>query len=184
MKKITFILILVFFSVSGCRTSKNTAENTYKETEQENRIEAVEKQEEEKAVAHTKGELEKETKENSEKTTSSIEQTTDFFEPTVENPQGGVPKSVTTKIYITNEKATKEAIEKAIVETEEKYENLLTEKDLMIENKDKEIESLKTEVSEKDSRLIQKSEWMWIGLGLAFFFAVMSVICSISFIKT
>jgi PBP1b-binding outer membrane lipoprotein LpoB len=183
MKKIIFILILVFL-MSGCRTSKNTVENTYKKTEQANLIETVEKQEEEKAVAHTKEELEKETKENSEKTTSSIEQTTDFFEPTVENPQGGVPKSVTTKIYVTNEKAAREAIEKAIVETEEKYENLLTEKDLTIENKDKEIELLKTEVSEKDSRLIQKSEWMWIGLGLAFFFAVMSVICSISFIKT
>ena len=49
-------------------------------------------------------------------------------------------------------------------ETTEKYELLLTEKDEMISSLEKELKILKTEKQENDSRLIQKSEWLWVGL--------------------
>ncbi|NDV63907.1 hypothetical protein [Bacteroides sp. 224] len=166
MKKTVILLFLVCLSLSGCRTLKNN-ETSYNEVENTIQETESDKHEEEFLTKNTTEETEKSTREETEKTEALIEHTTDFYEPTLESPKGGAPKSTTTKIYVTNEKALKEAQEKAIKETEEKYEKLLSEKNKIIESKDKEIELLESSISEKDSRLIQKTEWFWVSLAFS-----------------
>ena len=139
--------------MSGCRTLKNS-EKDYKEQEAVERIVDKEVKEEEKASTNTKQETETKTAEISEKT--------EFYPPTAENPQGGVPKIVERKIYLTDEKVLNETIEN--------YERQLSEKDSIIEDLKKDIASQESTKIENDSRPVQDEEWLWIGL--AFFLVV------------
>jgi hypothetical protein len=161
MRKTTILLFIICLSLSGCRTLKNS-EKDYKEQETARHIVEKEVQEEEKVSTNTK--QEKETK------TTEISEKTEFFPPTAENPQGGAPKIVERKIYLTDETVLSETIEK--------YERMLTEKDAIIENLKKIIDSQESQVITNDSRPVQGNEWLWVGI--AFFFVV--VICALGYI--
>lgn len=176
MKTKLFILLLIGIIFSGCRTSKEIGEN-FSGTEKTESFQETEKEETQSGEKNVREEADHNVREETEKRTATSEKTTEYFPPTADNPQGGVKKSETEKIYITDEKAVTESVEKAVKETKEKYEKLLIEKDVRISLLEKELETLKTEKQENDSRPIQKSEWLWVGL-----VALIAVIILIFFI--
>lgn len=157
MKKYYILLLLVVFS--SCRTTKDINES-YSEKENAEATIAVDRQKIETGEKNTREESDTTTREEYAKTTATKEKEIEYYPPTPDNPQGGVKRSEKEVIYITNEQATKEAIEKAIRETSENYERVIAEQLSIIESQAVEIEQLKAEKSEKDSRPVQGKEWI------------------------
>jgi hypothetical protein len=159
MRKAVLFLVLIL-CLSGCRTSKNI-NSDYKEQETSSQSIETSKNEEEKAEWVQKEERETITVGASEKI--------EFFPPTQENPAGGSPKTIEWTFYTTGEKTVNEITTS--------YEKKLSEKDVVIENLKREIAALELKTVESDSRPIQKSEWLWVGIS---FFIVLAI-CGLVF---
>ncbi|MDR1090099.1 MAG: hypothetical protein LBL79_03410 [Prevotella sp.] len=160
MKKAVLLLFIICLSLSGCRTLKDSQKD-YKEREAVERVAEKEVLEEEKAIINTKQET--------ETTTAGISEKTEFYPPTTENPQGGAPKVIERKIYLTDETV--------LNETSKNYERLLTEKDAIIEDLKRTVDYRESQVITNDSRPVQGNEWLWIGI--AFF--IVAAVCILGY---
>jgi hypothetical protein len=153
----TTLFICAFLLLSGCKASRNM-ERTYNESEGSAQETETEKRESEESTGISI--TGKETK------TAEVSETTEFFPPTLENPSGGAPKTSTRKIYVTDDKATNILIEE--------HKKEIYEKDKIISELQKKIESLELEKTESDSRPIQGGEWVWAGIS---FCIVAAIVC-------
>ena len=156
-------MLLVFvLCLSGCRTSKNI-DSAYKEQGNYSQTTETNIQEEGKATVAQKEE--KETK------TTSMSEKAEYFPPTPENPAGGAPKVIERTFYLTDEKA--------INAVTSSYEKQLTEKGVVIENLEKKIEELESQDIKSDSRPVQGSEWLWVGISFFIALAICILVCYI-----